>query len=112
MFSLICSGSVTMSKPATVPLPLLGGRMPQSIRMVVDFPAPFGPRKPNISPFLTSRLTLLTATKSPKRFERSRRMTAKSTSGVSTGFSPLIGTQNRHEHIFHGGLDLSDAEQL
>ena len=47
---LISSGSVKMSCPATCPLPEVGVMMPQSMRMVVDFPAPFGPRKPKISP--------------------------------------------------------------
>jgi hypothetical protein len=31
--------------------------MPQSMRMVVDLPAPLGPRKPKISPRRTSKLT-------------------------------------------------------
>src|SRR5207302_9112388 len=33
--------------------------------MVVDFPAPFGPRKPNISPEWTSRSMPRTASRSP-----------------------------------------------
>ena len=37
----------------------------QIILIVVDFPAPFGPRKPKISPSLTSKLILLTAVKLP-----------------------------------------------
>ena len=52
MLALICSGWVRMSKPATVPAPPLGARMPQSMRMVVDLPAPLGPRNPNTSPLL------------------------------------------------------------
>jgi len=32
------------TRPATVALPLVGTRMPVSILIVVDFPAPFGPR--------------------------------------------------------------------
>ena len=39
------SGSAT-SKPATVAEPLVGASSVQSIRTVVDLPAPFGPRKP------------------------------------------------------------------
>src|SRR3990170_3041206 len=35
--------------------------------MVVVFPAPLGPRKPNISPFFTSKLMWFTAVKSPNR---------------------------------------------
>jgi hypothetical protein len=42
------------------------------MRMVVDLPAPFAPRKPKISPWPTSNETRSTATKSPKRRVRSR----------------------------------------
>ena len=38
--------------------------------MVVDFPAPFGPRKPSTSPSLTEKDTPFTAGKSPKFFFR------------------------------------------
>src|SRR5689334_18056882 len=73
---LISSGCFRISNPATVPLPALGGRMPHSILMVVDFPAPLGPRKPKTYPRATSRLTSFTATKSPKRRVRPRKETA------------------------------------
>jgi hypothetical protein len=44
-----------------------GGRPGQraSILMVVDFPAPLGPRKAKISPWATSKLTPFTAVRSP-----------------------------------------------
>src|SRR5665811_1195256 len=48
---------VTMSLPKIVALPLVGRIKPSRVRMVVDLPAPFGPRKPKISPWLTVRLT-------------------------------------------------------
>ena len=35
--------------------------------MVVDLPAPFGPRKPNVSPVATSKLMPRTASMSPYR---------------------------------------------
>ena len=54
MIFLMSSDWVAMLKPPTMPSPEVGRRMPQSIRMVVDFPAPFGPRKPKISPLATS----------------------------------------------------------
>src|ERR1044072_4920188 len=50
MRSLIRSASRAMSKPTTRPLPLVGSRIPHSMRMVVDFPAPLGPGTPKISP--------------------------------------------------------------
>src|SRR5260370_16058354 len=51
--------------------PDVGVSNPHSIRIVVDFPAPLGPRNPNISPLCVSRLMWFTATMSPKRFTRS-----------------------------------------
>ncbi len=59
-----------MSYPATTPVPDVGRRMPQSILIVVVLPAPFGPKNPNISPFLILRFRLETATRSPNLFVR------------------------------------------
>jgi hypothetical protein len=47
--------------PASVTRPAVGGRKPVIIRIVVVFPAPFGPRKPRISPSATRKLTESTA---------------------------------------------------
>ena len=45
------------------------GRMKSSsMLIVVDLPAPFGPRKPNISPSPIVRSRSSTVTASPKRF--------------------------------------------
>src|SRR6185312_6399443 len=49
------------SKPATLAVPPLGGSRVASIRSVVVLPAPFGPRKPKISPVCTSMSTPTTA---------------------------------------------------
>src|SRR6266849_3272022 len=49
------------SKPATVAVPSVGGKKHVRMRIVVVFPAPFGPRKPTIWPFWTSNEMLLTA---------------------------------------------------
>ena len=48
----------------------VGGSNVQSILMVVDFPAPLMPKKPNNSPCSTSKLILSTAFTSPKYFFR------------------------------------------
>jgi hypothetical protein len=40
-------------EPFTSASPEVGVSSPQSMRMVVDLPAPLGPRKPKISPFGT-----------------------------------------------------------
>src|SRR3970282_2129827 len=48
-------------------VPWLGGRYPVTIRIVVVFPAPFGPRKPSTSPAATSNERSETGTGEPKR---------------------------------------------
>ncbi len=71
MYPMCCftrSGSRATSNPATVADPEVGWRRPQSILMVVDLPAPLGPRNPKISPLDTWRSTASTAVKAPKRF--------------------------------------------
>ena len=60
------SGFFATSKPATIALPEVGRSNVVSMRTTVLFPAPFGPRKPKISPALTVRLMPFTALTSPK----------------------------------------------
>ena len=48
-------------------VPAVGVMKPVSIRMVVDLPAPFGPRKPSTSPRLTAKLISSTACTGPNR---------------------------------------------
>src|SRR5690349_3831593 len=67
------SPAVTTSYPATFALPPVGGRRVQSIRTVVDLPAPFGPRKPKISPSFTFRSTPRTASIPPLNVRDSSR---------------------------------------
>ena len=50
--------------------PEVGGMTPVIIRIVVDFPAPFGPKKPKISPRLTVNETPFTARLGPNSFMR------------------------------------------
>ena len=50
IFSRALSVSLTTSKPRTLAFPESGSITPVNILTVVVFPAPFGPRKPNISP--------------------------------------------------------------
>ncbi len=52
---------VATSNPATMALPAVGRSRVVSMRTVVLLPAPFGPRKPKISPWATSRSTPSTA---------------------------------------------------
>ena len=55
-----------------VAVPPLGRIRPSSIRRVVVFPLPFGPRKPVTRPGSTSNSSWSTAVKDPKRFVRPR----------------------------------------
>src|ERR1700761_4418696 len=50
--------------------PALGARKPAAIFMVVDLPAPFGPRNPSTSPRSTVKLMPLTASTGPKLLAR------------------------------------------
>ena len=65
------SWSLVTSIPMTVAVPEVGSSMVESIESVVVLPAPFGPRRPKISPCSISKLIRSTATRSPKRRVRS-----------------------------------------
>ena len=54
-----------MSQPLTVTSPEVAARVPAMMFMVVDFPAPLGPRNPQMTPSFTEKLTPRTASKSP-----------------------------------------------
>src|SRR5438270_8789361 len=56
-----------MSCPPMRAVPSLGSRIPQSIRITVDFPEPFGPRNPKIDPLPTLNVTRSTAVNVPNR---------------------------------------------
>src|SRR4051795_12444112 len=88
MRSLIRSASVATSKPTTVALPPVGSRIPQSMRMVVDLPAPFGPRTPKISPRSTVSETSRTATRRPKVRDRFSVLTMGSALIACSGLRP------------------------
>src|SRR5262245_15021591 len=67
MFRRTSSLALTTSCPATWAVPAVGSTSVHSILMVVDLPAPLGPRKPNTSPAATSKSTPRTASISPYR---------------------------------------------
>src|SRR6266540_3699476 len=60
----------TTSKPATLARPALGRSSVHSIEMVVDLPAPLGPRNPKVWPGGTEKLTPRTASTSSNRLTR------------------------------------------
>src|SRR5258708_23652312 len=57
------------------------------MRISVDFPAPFGPSRPKISPSFTLNETSLTAVKSPYFFTMWSTSIADGAAGSYTGFS-------------------------
>src|SRR3954451_19134316 len=70
MSRLASIGDSTTSKPPTVTFPEVGGMKPVTMRMVVDLPAPFGPRKPSTSPRSTVKETPSTARLAPNVLTR------------------------------------------
>src|SRR6266498_2498995 len=58
------------SKPAIRAVPPLAGMKQDRIFIVVDLPAPLGPRKPTICPFSTLKETSWIAVTGPYRFVR------------------------------------------
>src|SRR5713101_8349642 len=65
-------GLSSMLNPPTETSPPDGGMNPVIMRIVVDLPAPFGPRKPSTSPFFTVNDTPSTAIVAPNDFRRFR----------------------------------------
>jgi len=53
--SQLAAGNTGFARPATVAPPDVGGKKHVNMRIVVVLPAPFGPRKPTIWPFWTSK---------------------------------------------------------
>src|SRR5467141_1229636 len=70
MSGFAAMGFPSMLKFPTLTLPSVGGMKPVIIRIVVDFPAPFGPRKPSTSPRSTENDTPSTARFGPNVFTR------------------------------------------
>src|SRR5512137_2901458 len=72
MILLTATWSASMSRPSIVAVPEVLLIRVVSILIVVLLPAPFGPRKPNISPFITENVMPSTARMSdPYTFFRS-----------------------------------------
>ena len=63
-----CGLAPVISRSWKMTRPVVGGKMPVIPLKSVVFPAPFGPMRAKISPFLTSNVTSSTATSPPKRF--------------------------------------------
>jgi hypothetical protein len=65
---LMRDSCVSRFKPKTEARPEVGLDSPVSIRIVVVFPAPFGPKKPNTSPGFTLKSISFTAVNGGKLF--------------------------------------------
>ncbi len=70
------SDSSVLTRPWTSTRPVVGGRMPATVRMSVDLPAPFAPTTPSTFPCGTSNDTFFSA--SISRMIRSRRPSLRS----------------------------------
>ena len=70
MRRLAARGLAARSSPPTSTRPESAGRKPVTIFIVVDFPAPFGPRNPSTSPRRTEKLIPATASIGPKCLTR------------------------------------------
>src|SRR5579872_3394076 len=115
MRRLTSSGCRLTSKPPTTARPEVGAISPHSTRMVVDLPAPLGPRKPKISPGWTSKFRSATAVKSPKRLVSFSMWTAGPE--VLGSMCQFLPAHQRDKNIFERGLNLlvferRDGEQL
>src|SRR5687768_14944253 len=67
MAFLTSTGLSKTSNPLTLAEPDVGEMKQVRMRMVVDFPAPFGPRNPTTSPRFTSKLIFSRARTAPNR---------------------------------------------
>src|SRR5438132_8890001 len=77
-------------RPKTETLPPVGRKRPSISRMVVVLPAPFGPRKPKVSPARTEKEALSIPRRRPYRLVSSRASMTTSISG-SGRFVPRSG---------------------
>src|ERR1700727_1763439 len=91
-----CCGGRATSKPATVAVPASIGSSVVSIRSVVVLPAPFGPRKPKVSPLATSMLTPRTASTVPPR---ALKLLRRSLVVITFSTGSLLSISGRAEEI-------------
>src|SRR5271165_2277735 len=83
-----------MSQPQIIAVPAVGARKPVIIFIVVDLPAPFGPRKPSTSPRGTVKEMSSTAFSGPKCLTRCR------ISSIALSSVQIAETLYQHEGRF------------
>src|SRR6478736_6443682 len=96
----IAGPSEVGSIPRMVSSPSLTGETQPTMRIVLDLPAPLGPRKPNASPRCTSTSMPSTAVKSPNRLVSPR---ARSRMSSPTGWTLVERTDGLHGVCRRGG---------
>src|SRR5918995_3172003 len=92
-----------------VALPLVWCTSPRSIRSVVVFPAPLGPRKPVIRPGSTTKLRSSTAVTPPNRLVRwliSMRAPGEATRSPSA--DGVRSEQQRRRRVLHDGSHVGE----
>src|SRR6266540_1173312 len=88
----------TTSKPATLARPALGRSSVHSIEMVVDLPAPLGPRNPKVWPGGTLKLTPRTASTSSNRLIKPSAWMAAAPSAAGPAAACLEALRTRISH--------------
>src|SRR6516162_9272208 len=94
MHFFAATGWVAMSWPQTIAVPAVGARKPVIIFIVVDLPAPFGPRKPSTSPRATVKEMSSTAFSAPKCLTRCR------ISSIALPSDQIAETVHQHDGRF------------
>ena len=92
-------------RPSTSTRPAVGSRMPVSILIVVDLPAPFGPRQPTISPGRCGRRSRRTARTSVTRRStrlRSGRERPAAVAGDAEGLAQAVDQHRRGRPLRRG----------
>src|SRR5258705_3454216 len=98
--SAMGAGAARWSRPLTRTCPVVGSSRPAIIRIVVDLPAPLGPRKPVTMPGWTTKSRPSTASLSPYRLLRVSTSIMDCPPSVTpvTPAQPTLGTSRRIGH--------------
>src|SRR5437870_12281840 len=106
------SGSFTQEKPSTKASPAVGRSSVARIRMLVVFPAPFGPMKPKTCPRPTSNDTSCTARVVPKkRYRRRSSMIGKLADGDIRRSWLVLPTDNVEAGFFFHRTKAGDYQR-
>src|SRR5262249_58051190 len=100
--SAIGAAAARYSRPLTLTRPAVGASRPAIIRIVVDLPAPFGPRNPVTTPGWTTKSSPPTASFAPYRLLRFSTSiitySLPSVTPVTPGTPPTLGITRPARH--------------